>query len=371
MVEAKRHRRVLVVDDDPNLPATILRYLRRIGGYETQAASGGAETLAILTTWRPDVVLLDVMMPGMNGYEVCRRIREDAANRFTKIILVSGKSDTPDRLAGYAAGADCFLSKPFDLEELIAKVRVFERLQRVEEMSEARNGLFTLFAHETRTPLTSILGAAQLLTGSAILGEDERDLTSIIIQEGERLQSLAAKTLMLYQLKGEPVLARLEASVSHRLVAAAERAAGHAQQREVSLEVAAEDDIRIAADWNMLDGALDELLANALHWSPPAGTVRLSVQSRNEYCRIQITDQGPGVKEEWRERVFDEFSVRDLMHHHRGTGLSLAIVRRVAELHGGVAAVGEAPGGGAAFTIDLPIATGGFHRAGGPRHVRC
>jgi DNA-binding response OmpR family regulator len=125
----------------------------------------------MLPRFRPDLVLLDVMLPDIDGFEVCRRIRELEGHRFTKIILVSARSAVPDRPEGHRAGADDHLTKPFDHDEFRAKVAVFLRLKQTEEVDRLKGDLLRLLSHETRTPLNGILVASRLLLDRSDLGQ--------------------------------------------------------------------------------------------------------------------------------------------------------------------------------------------------------
>jgi len=349
--------RLLLVDDDEDLLASMRRLLRRESDFVLQTAAGGAEAREALDAWRPDLVLLDVQMPGISGHEVCRLIRAHACHRFLKVILVSGRSDTPDRLAGYAAGADDFLSKPFDLDELLAKVRVFARLKRAEELDEIKGSLLTLFAHETRTPLTAILGAAEMLLADPACAGPQHEMLTVIRDSGLRLSRFAQKTLRLCELKGALRLHPTREPVATRLAGLAQRDADIAAAREVRVAVEADAGLLLTTDWTLLDEALGHVLHNAVRVTPAHGRVTLQAEAAGSRAVIRVVDEGPGVSRCWRARLFDEFAVQDLLHHHSGHGLSLAIARVAIESLGGGITVGDAPGGGAVITMDLPGAT--------------
>ncbi len=348
--------RLLLVDDDEDLLASMRRLLRRESDFVLQTAAGGVPALAALDSWRPDLVLLDVQMQGMSGHEVCRLIRAHACHRFLKVILVSGRSDTTDRLAGYVAGADDFLSKPFDRDELLAKVRVFARLKHAEEIDEIKGSLLTLFAHETRTPLTAILGAAEMLLADPACAGPQHEMLTVIRDSGRRLNQFAQKTLRLCQLKGSLPLHPTRESVATRLAGLVQRSADNAAAREVRVTVDADSDLLLTTDWTLLDEALGHVLHNAVRVTPANGQVRLQAETAGSRVVIRVADGGPGVPSCWRARLFDEFAVQDLLHHHSGQGLSLAIARVAIESLGGGIMAGDAPGGGAMITLDLPSA---------------
>ena len=157
-------KKILVVDDHP----TNLAIVEEILGddYELKVASTGEEALAVAPDWRPDLVLLDIMMPGIDGYETCRRLLAVPELRHTKVILVSAKAMVADRIEGYQAGADDYITKPFQPEELEAKVRVFLRLKSAEEVNELKGRFLANMSHEIRTPMNGVIGMTELLLDS-------------------------------------------------------------------------------------------------------------------------------------------------------------------------------------------------------------
>lgn len=147
--------RILIVDDESAARAALETLLRR-EGFEVRDASDGATALAECSTFRPDLILLDILMPGMNGFEVCRRIKATAETRLTPVVLITGLSATEDRIEGINAGADDFLSKPIDINELLARTRSLLRLkQYTDELENAEAVVFTLAQSiEARDPYT-------------------------------------------------------------------------------------------------------------------------------------------------------------------------------------------------------------------------
>lgn len=163
---------ILAVDDDP----IILEMYRTIleDDYRLHLALSSDEALTLLRAHpRTDLILLDIIMPGLDGYEICKRIRENPLFRGIKIIFVSSKMLIADRLRAYDIGADDYLTKPFEAGELIAKIKVFMRLKKSEEINKIKTNFINLLYHETRTPLTSIFGYASLLRQSANLTAQE------------------------------------------------------------------------------------------------------------------------------------------------------------------------------------------------------
>ncbi len=348
--------RILIADDDVQGLRLMRRVLRGVAD-DVVAAASGEEALELLPQIRPDVVLLDIVMPGMNGYEVCRRIREHERHGLAKILLISGRGETPDRLEGYRAGADDFITKPYDNEELRAKVSVYLRLKRAEELDRARGDLRTLFAHETRTPLSGIIGLAEMLHENEDLPREARMSARLIRENGLRLLEFVRKTSLLVELDHGRDAELESSSVSGHVAAAVESRREHAERREVKIEVSIRDDERLSADWPLVEEVLGYLLDNAIEFSHRGGEVRVVARCDESICEFEVADDGEGIPAEWQQRIFDEFAVRDIDHHNKGQGLSLAIARRVMDLHDGGIRVRSAPGRGATFTLELPLAS--------------
>ncbi len=171
---------ILAIDDDPiilDIYGAILNDL-----YDVTLAVSGEEALSMLDlNPKIDLILLDIMMPGMNGYDVCAKIRANPKLAHVKVILVSAKSLVEERLQGYEIGADDYITKPFEEEELLAKIKVFLRLKTMEEINSLTGSLLVLLSHETRTPLNGILGFADILKISPNLDQDEKDFIDHII----------------------------------------------------------------------------------------------------------------------------------------------------------------------------------------------
>ena len=346
-------RRILVVDDD----AQIHRLLDRLLGQDTTLATAdsGERALELVSEFRPDLILLDIGLPGIDGYEVCRRIRADERFSFIKIILVSGKGDVDERLEGYEAGADDYVVKPFESDELRAKVDVFLRLKRSEEVDRIKSDVLALFEHETKTPIAGILGLADILRDDGSLGSEQQMCAELIHDNGMQLLEFVRKTTLLCALKSGTGPQRCEGSIGERLHAIAEAYRPEAKNKQVTFAFEIVETIELFADWDMLDEVLGYLIENAIKFSPEGGEVKLRAVAVDERCVLQVFDRGPGVEREWQDKIFDEFAIRDVMHHDKGQGLSLAITRHVAELHGGSVRVDDAPEGGAVFTLEIPL----------------
>ena len=192
--------KILAVDDDAIDIMTIEKLLGE--QYELRTATTGEQALAIAADFQPDIILLDNMMPGLDGGEVCRQIRADKALRHTKIIMLSGKSMVSERIEAYEAGADDYVTKPFNKDELLAKIRVYLRLKSVEEMDRFKTDVLTLLSHEARTPLNNIIAPAEMLMSEdEIDAEEQKLLIEMVHSAAGRLHCFFENVMLLSSLK--------------------------------------------------------------------------------------------------------------------------------------------------------------------------
>ncbi len=329
-----RHR-ILIVDDD-KLNIEIIQEI--LGdGFVYRRAETGEEALVLAAEFLPDMILLDIMMPGIDGYEVCRRIRANAKLSLTKIILISAKQMLSDRLDGYRAGADDYVSKPFDAEELLAKIKVFLRLKSIEEVEKIKSDLLSVFSHETKTPLHTIIGFATLLKESEALSENEVEALEHIIKSGQDMLDLIDKTILLSFLRGGESVMQENSIQLERLVGmAAERISYESSFHEVEVISNISSDIVIFADEELMVTALSCLFDNAIKYTSPGTSIKVSSGSDGQgNCKCIAEFWGTPLSARKIKSIFSEFIVEDVSHHGRGHGLGMSLVKQIIEMHGG------------------------------------
>ena len=156
-------------------------------------AISGEDALAQLETFFPDIILLDIVMPGIDGYEVCKRIRGEEKHRFVKIMMTSEKSMIVDRLKGHRAGANDFISKPLIEDELLAKLEVFSKFNRMEEVDLLKTAILNILSHETRTPYNGIILGSEFLHDMPELLEQVKNYVEVIRKSGVKIQAIIEK----------------------------------------------------------------------------------------------------------------------------------------------------------------------------------
>ncbi len=350
---------VLIVDDDPSARETAAALLGR-ENYTLLCATGGAEVLAHLDDLAPDVILLDVMMPGMDGFEVCRRIKANPRWQHIPIILITALDTKDDIVRGLDAGADEFLPKPVNGPELRARVRSMLRIKQqfdaLEETARVRENLSRMIVHDTKNPLTTILmtsfAARQSAAGAQVL-----KYLDIIEAEARRLDSYMTDLLLIAKMQeGRLVLNRSPVDVVKLLQSAINAHTAFAQARGITLlaELPPESPRPSLLDASLFRRVVDNLLSNALKFSPVGGVVILRVEHPDSGLRMQVLDEGPGVPPEHRQRIFDPFEVISL--REQGVlqiGLGLAFCKMVVEAHGGRISVAANQPCGSIFTVEI------------------
>ena len=347
--------KILAVDDNVIDIATIEKLLGERYGLKT--ATTGEDALAIAADFRPDIILLDNMMPGLDGEQVCRQIRADFRLRHTKIIMISGKSRVSERIEAYQAGADDYITKPFNEDELLAKIQVYLRLKSVEEVDQFKTDVLTLLSHEARTPLNSLIAPAEILmTEEEVDAEEKKLLIEMVHSSAKRLHRFFENVMLLSSLKSGKWQFDAEPAdlcdVVHEAVC---DAATKAAERKIKIDEKFHAGPTVSLDRRQIRRVVTAILDNAIRFSPPGWMIDVCVCGDDEYVCVSVTDRGEGIDPDYLPYVFEELSDPDIDHHSQGQGLSLAIARQIVRRHNGTIVVESAKGSGTTFTVKLPL----------------
>jgi DNA-binding response OmpR family regulator/anti-sigma regulatory factor (Ser/Thr protein kinase) len=349
---------LLVVDDEP-LNRELIHALLPTG-YRILDAESGPDALEILDNETVDLVLLDVMLPGMSGFDVCRALKalRPEPEPFLPVILVTALSDQRARNSGLEAGADDFLVKPVNRRELLLRVEAFLRLRRqdrlirsqIQELNQlrtSRDSLVSLLVRDVRNSVASLTSTLSIAsdTPGATLAEASR--------ASQRLKEAVDRTLC-DRLRDEAHLAVSSApsEVEPMLAAAAATLEPLARSRRITVRIASDRSGIRDFDATLAQRAVENLLANALQYGPPGGDVVLSAHDDGGGLLIRVADRGPGLSRELKETLFARALLGDVpVQPPKGTGLYLA--RLIAESHGGYLSVRDREGGGSVFDLVL------------------
>jgi two-component system, sensor histidine kinase and response regulator len=352
--KAGTRERILVVDDD-ELNLSILEEI--LGDeYSLRRASDGAAALAEARRFRPGLILLDVMMPGLNGYETCRSIRQIPDLRFSKVLLVSAKAMVSDRLKGYESGADDYITKPFDHDELLAKVRVFLRLKSAEEMDRLQSDFLTVLGHQFRTPLTHVLGAADLLSSDTSMAPDARHrMVQAIVCGARKMEWLLDYVNHFHEVRVGSIAAATHSVPLLDVTAGAVRdLAVTAEMKRVRLAFATRANADTFVDRYHLGFVLRTLLGEAIAASPEGGTVLVSMANEGNAAVVTVTGRREVGDSAHPEQVFDLFWVEDLPHHH-GEISCLPLAREISRRYGGDLELRASAPGETTLALRVPV----------------
>ncbi len=358
---------VLVVDDDAGNRALLRGYLAE--RYDVLEAGDGPGALDRIDRKQVDLVLLDVMMPGMSGFDVCREIKRRSSGVILPVLLLTALSERADRIAGLEAGADDFLTKPIDRHELRLRVNAFVTLRRQEQTIRAqleqlrhlgalKDDLVSLMVHDLRNPLTSVQVFLDFLQGEIEdpdLKSDAASAFSAALKLSETLNDMLEVRLLE---EGKLVLQlhtyRL-ADVVRDAMATVEPAA---KARGVGMTVAADDRLCTTFDRKLVRRAVENFLVNAVKYSPDGEIIEVGLRREDGGAEIDVADRGPGIPEVLREHLFEKYGSVELARGEarRGYGLGLYLVKLVAAAHQGHVVARNRDGGGTVFGLWLPEA---------------
>ena len=371
--------RILAVEDDERIRAAVKLALEDEGWTVAEAANG-EDALAAFQQEPADVVLIDIMLPDIDGFEVCRAIRRSSD---VPIVMVTARDDTHDIVAGLEAGADDYLTKPFAPKELSARIRALLRRARTADVSSPhlrfgdleivpeegvvrRNGRDV---HLTKTEFRLLVELAQspgrvfsrevlLERMFGELNEKQDDYLKDIHSSGKHLLTLINDILDLSKVEAgrmelEPARFDVPTAIGNAMTLVRERAQRHGIA--LGIDVAAEVG-EIVADERKFKQILLNLLTNAVKFTPDGGRVDVLARRTTDALEVAVRDTGIGIAKEDQAAVFEEFRQvgRHYTNKQEGTGLGLALTRRFVELHGGAIRLESEPGKGSTFTFTIP-----------------
>jgi signal transduction histidine kinase len=346
-------------------------------GFVPVEAGCGEEALELAERFHPDLVILDVLMPGMDGFQTCEALRKGPGGESIPILILTGLGDTISITRAYDAGATDFCNKPVDLTLLGQRIRYMIRTgttvrelhqarQQAEAATAAKDAFLANVSHEIRTPLTAILGFVDMLLADGSLQGDQQSDARIIESNGRQLLSILDDVLHVSKLgAGQLPVRKVRCSLIRLIDEITSAMRVRASEKGLGFEVEYQGAIpeSVVTDRKRVGQILTNLLGNAIKFTD-TGEVRLIVRLLDERdpakgkLRFDVTDTGIGITSDQRSRIFEPFAQGDesLVRRYGGAGLGLAICKQLAALLGGEIEVASKPGVGSTFSAT--IATG-------------
>ena len=364
-------RRILAVDDD-RINLRIIGGILRHEGYEIAEAGSGEQALETYASFQPNLVLLDVMMPGIDGFTTCRTLKKTYGDKCAPVIFVTAKSEADDVVMGFDAGGVDYLTKPFRPKEVVARIRthlsnqqlVEQQKHLVDQLSKAnaaKDRFLGMCAHDLRNPLSSIRGLAELLGENAIgdITPEQREIVQTIHGASQSMLQLVNELLDVATIEaGHLKLDKVPTSVVEIVERSVHLSNIEAAKKNMRVElVAAVGDPMVEVDRNKMRQVVDNLISNAVKYSPKGSVITVQIHSDDLAAGFAVRDNGPGIPENERHKLFRDYGRLSTTPTggEKATGLGLAICRKIVEAHQGTIGVNNLPGHGAEFFVSLPL----------------
>jgi two-component system, sensor histidine kinase and response regulator len=365
---------MLVVDDDAGNRDVLSRRLERLG-HQVVTASSGTEALQLMRETAFDVVLLDIMMPDMDGYEVLGHVKGDERLKQVPVIMISAIDEVQSVVRCIDAGAEDYLTKPFDPTLLRARLTaslerkrgrdreaiLYDQLDRnyrkLQEVEKLRDDMRNMIVHDLRTPLTGVIVSMDMLARIGTLSESQQEMLAIATGSGRTLLGMINDLLDVEKMEAGATQLQFRDLSAEKLVAGAlEQVGSLAEIEQTTLVTDVSPALpQFAGDESKLTRTLVNLIANAIKFTH-AGTVTISVsRSDSDSIRFAVRDTGTGIPAEAFGRIFEKFGQLD-PGNKIGTGLGLAFCKLAVEAHRGTIEVESTPGTGSTFSFTIPLA---------------
>jgi signal transduction histidine kinase len=367
---------ILVVDGTPaNLQ--LLSGMLKEAGHRVRVVPSGTLALTSAANRVPDLILLDINMPDLDGYEVCRRLKANPELAAVPVLFISALSEPLDKVKAFSSGGVDYVTKPFQVEEVMARVRTHvenRRLQRalearaleLEERNAAlqrseklRENLVHMIVHDMRTPLSGLLASLQFLEEEAApsLQKESRDDLRHAAIAGRRLAQMIADMLDINRFEaGKLDLHPQQIRIGQLFERSLESLAGLVKGRHLRITVPG--DLEVFGDPEIVRRVLVNLLGNALKFTPSEGRIDLGATPLGTGVRVTVQDEGPGIDARYHARIFEKFEQVNVRTEGGlpSIGLGLTFCKLAVEAHGGRIGVESAPGKGSTFWFELPNA---------------
>ena len=380
MNKAKENKdfRILIVDDVPK-NIQVLGNILINEKYQISYTQDGNHALALIKKNKFDLILLDIMMPEMDGYEVCKRIMADPEIAEIPVIFLTAKADKESVIKGFKLGACDYVTKPFNAEELLARVRTHLELkdkneqlkninqtleqkviERTTELRSANKKLLTLdkaksdflniIGHEIRTPLNGIQGLTSLLTDSTDK-DVQLDYIKNLKEASDRLVKFSEIALLITSINTERYVMQTTFVGLKDLLNECIKIKLQNINKNLNYSINVDtDDIKIVGDSKLLKDCFESIIDNAIKYSPDKGLIEIKAYRDDDKVIVSFRDNGPGFSDEAKEKLFNYFSSDDIMHSE-GLGLGLASVKLITDVHHGKTEIKNMDDGGAVVNL--------------------
>jgi two-component system sensor histidine kinase/response regulator len=352
-------QKILIVDDEP-INIFFLEGILSEEGFEVITAKNGEEALAKVSQYCPDTILLDIMMPGMSGIEVLEKLMANPQTSHIPVIMVTAKSDAEDVQLALNKGAIEYVKKPVNEMEMLARLRTVLRLKEKEdqlkEQLHSKEGFISMLSHDMRTPLLSVAGLAEMLLNDEGNDKHKQILQTIIhssnfiVDYFNKLlnwSNLGAKELKLNKENVQLLEVMKSAQVIYSL---------QVKDKKQNLVIDCDPDITVQVDASYFQQVINNLLGNAIKYTPEGGDIVLSASRNENTLKITVSDTGIGITDISQEELFGATFHKSTRgtRGEKGTGVGLRICKIITEAHGFDLSYQSESGKGTKFIIEAP-----------------
>jgi len=375
---------IMVVDDNPENLGMLFTYLDS-DGFTVLLVQDGENALRQIRETPPDIILLDILMPGLDGFEVCQRLKQDENTRHIPVIFITALTNTADKLRGFEIGGVDYITKPFHHKEVMARlsthltlcrlqqellekntqleeknVLLDDKNQQLQEANAGKDQFFSILGHDLRSPLTGLTGIISFLNDnidrySTAKAKSMLEKAKVVCESLtallENLLTWARMQCGTLEWHPQPIDIKTVAMFNLELIQP------QAEQKQIVLRNHITDSCMVYADVHMVSTILRNLLSNSIKFTQPGGTVTLSTQAGTDDLAISISDTGIGIDAQDLPKLFkiDTKFIRQGTAHEKGTGLGLLLCKEFVEHNGGHIRVESHPDQGSTFSFTLPF----------------
>lgn len=359
----KKNFKVLIVDDVPgNLK--VLTDILKGDGYNVRPVTNGMLALQVASNEKPDLILLDILMPDMDGYEVCHRLKEDQNLNDIPVIFISALNETNDIVKALNSGGADYITKPFKSEEVTARVathiKIYQQRKELQELNATKDKFFSIIAHDLRGPFTSFLGYTRMMVEDVpSLNLDEiQNMTGILNKSAVNLYSLLENLLEWARMqRGITRFIPESFLLTDKISNCMELTDDAARKKEIETDINIPGHLEVFADVRMFETVIRNLITNAIKFTPRGGRVTVSARNADlDLVEISIHDTGIGINKDMIGKLFhlDEQTGRKGTEGEPTVGLGLIICKDFIEKNNGKIWVDSEVGKGATFYFTVP-----------------
>lgn len=364
---------ILIVDDSPTNLKILSRDLQAYG-FKIFVAQSGEGALQQLDYILPDLILLDVIMPGIDGFKTCARIKQREATRDIPVIFMTGLADVVDKVRGFKAGGVDYITRPYQFEEVLARIttqvtlrqqqkRLAAQYRQLQELKESRDRLLKILPHDLKNPFTVIFTSAEVLNEYLDTLDEKslRERVSSLYLSATRITRLIEKLLDWIQLQeGSYKIEKKAFMVSELISETIDLFRLNVEPRRITLDFEQLANPTVYADRNMIESVIRNLVGNSIKFTANGGQIQVSTSIENEFAIIQVRDNGIGMDKKVMANLFRIDMERESYRQEgvdgeTGTGLGLVLCKEMIEENGGTIWVESKKNVGSTFSFSIPL----------------